>query len=380
MLMIIYVALFLFTVHFALLYYSASTYLIQFVPKQGLEAVFIIASIMAMAGLTVLPSIMRRKGQRTTTLWLLGLLILATLTMGYGASTVSVAGAFLALFALQSVLHFDFDIYIERYSKTKETGRDRGMALTVMSIAIAASPYLAGFIIDTYGFQMLYIVGAALLVPVFIIAAWLNHVKDLKYHKAPFFRTLRALHKRKDLWNAFMANVLLQFFYVWMSIYTPLYLVETLGFTWSIVGVILTVMLLPFVILEYPAGYLADKVYGERGMLAAGFIIMGLSTLVLPFITSTNAAVWAILLFVTRIGASFIEIMSETYFFKKVGPENTDLISFFRESRPLAYLGGTLLAAVILPIINYDYSTLFLIMGVVILLGTRHAFGLKSTR
>lgn len=376
----IYVAIFIFTLHFALLLYSASTYLTKFIPKQGLEALYIAGSITAITLLSLAPRIMRAYGQRKATLGFTGLLLLAALGMGFSGATIGILISFVALFALQNVLRFDFDVYIERYSKNKNAGKDRGITLTIMNLGVALAPFLAGKIIDNYGFPSLYLTAALLLVPVALIAYSVNHVRDLKYHKAPFFRTLRALRQRRDLWHAFSSNFLLEFFYVWMVIYAPLYLTQTIGFSWETVGIVLSIMLLPFVIFEYPAGYLADKYYGEKEMLVAGFVIMGTSTLLLPFISSTNPAVWAAMLFITRIGAAFMEIMTEAYYFKKVGPENTDFISFFRDSRPLAYLFGTLSAAIILPIINYNYAMLFFILGTLILLGTRHAIALKDTK
>ena len=59
--------------------------------------------------------------------------------------------------------------------------------------------------------------------------------------------------------------------YAWMVIYTPLHMLD-LGFTWEEIGQIFTIMLIPFVLVEYPAGWLADKYIGETEMMSADLI------------------------------------------------------------------------------------------------------------
>jgi MFS family permease len=92
-----------------------------------------------------------------------------------------------------------------------------------------------------------------------------------------------------------------------MTVYCPIYLHTTIGLSWSEIGVIITVMLLPFVLIELPLGRLADKKYGEKEIMIIGFLILGLSTMGLAFITSTNVWVWAIALLVTRIGQRLLK-------------------------------------------------------------------------
>jgi len=125
-----------------------------------------------------------------------------------------------------------------------------------------------------------------------------------------------------------------------MVVYTPLYLTKYVGFSWAEIGVIFTIMLLPFVIFEIPVGRLADKKYGEKEFLTVGFIIMGIFTMAIGFVTVKNFWLWAAILFATRIGASFVEITCDTYFFKKVDQGKTDVIGFYRLTRPLSYVAA----------------------------------------
>ena len=111
-----------------------------------------------------------------------------------------------------------------------------------------------------------------------------------------------------------------------MVVFTPIYMNKVLGLTWDKVGIISALILLPFVIFQYPAGKIADKYWGEKELLFLGILIMGISTIGLFFTHS----IWAFvgLLFCTRIGASIIEIMREVYLYKNLNAGNIDCLLY----------------------------------------------------
>ena len=73
-----------------------------------------------------------------------------------------------------------------------------------------------------------------------------------------------------------------------------------------------------------------------------------------------------------------VEIMSETYFFKKIDRTDSELISIFRYTSPLAYLIGPLLATIILQM--FSYQILFATLSVIVLLGTYFSHEIKDTK
>ncbi|MBP9771914.1 MAG: hypothetical protein KBD16_03250, partial [Candidatus Pacebacteria bacterium] len=129
---------------------------------------------------------------------------------------------------------------------------------------------------------------------------------------------------------------------------------------------------------ELPLGTLADKVYGEKELLIAGLSIMGATTLALIFIGSTSFLIWTIALFLTRIGAATVEIMSETYFFKQVGGNDADLMEYFRSIEPTAYIVAPLLASLVL--LFFPMPILFVLLGCIVLAGIPVALQLVDTR
>ena len=158
-----------------------------------------------------------------------------------------------------------------------------------------------------------------------------------------------------------------------MTIYTPIYLHETIGFDWKILGVIFSIMLLPYVLFEMPLGKITDKFGGEKEILIVGLVIMAVSVIIMPLITVASIPLWIGVLFLSRIGASFVESMSEIYFFRKISPTNTNAIELFRDSDPLAYIIAPLSASIILIFVSIDqlYFVLGAVMLVAIIIGLR---------
>jgi MFS-type transporter involved in bile tolerance (Atg22 family) len=168
----------------------------------------------------------------------------------------------------------------------------------------------------------------------------------------------------------------LHVFYAWTVIYIPLYLTNHIGFSWGEVGIILSIMLLPFIIFQIPIGRMEDKYHDEKHVLVLGFSIMAASFMLIPFIHEKSLVLWAAVLFVSRIGASIVEVSSESYFFKHINPSNAGFISFFRMTRALPFfvippiVGMTLLVA--------DFPFIFFVAGLLMLVGVRYALLLKN--
>jgi MFS family permease len=86
---------------------------------------------------------------------------------------------------------------------------------------------------------------------------------------------------------------------------------------------------------------------------------------------------WVAILFITRIGASMIESMVETYLFKKVTDKNLYIVSLYRVVRPLAYIIGPALGSILL--IFFDIKYLFLVLGSIMILGVNFSLKIKDT-
>jgi MFS family permease len=376
---IIYSAGFLFTVHTAFLAYINSSFLSGFIGENYVGLVFTGGAVLSLFFLSKISGILSRFGNFKTAICFLVLEIISLLGLAFLNLAWLIVPLFIFRYAFLIILKFNFDVFIEHFSTDKYTGGIRGAFLTIVNLGWVISPIIVGAILTDSDFWKIYLISALLLVPVLAIIYFnLKSVSDGKYDHPPFWITLKEVWQNKNIYKIFMAGFLLQFFFGWMVIYTPIYLNQHISLHWDKIGIIFTIMLLPYVLFELPLGRLADRFFGEKEFLSIGFIITGLSTALIAFISSSNMFVWAAILFTTRIGASFIEIMSESYFFKQIDATDVNIISFFRNTRPLAYIIAPLVATAFLQIFAYQY--LFVLLGVIMLFGLRYSLTLRDTK
>ena len=245
---------------------------------------------------------------------------------------------FIFYFTLNNLLVFSLDELLKISSQNSSTGRIRGLYLTIINSAWIIAQIFSTKILAHLPFSYLYLISFGIMTLFFLIALiGLKNSPDPKYDKIPAFQSLQKFFKNKNLLRAYTINFLLQIFYVCMVIYTPVYLHTHIGFSWAEISVIFTIMLIPFVLLQFPLGKYSDKT-GERGLLIFGFTLMSLATMSLFFITKHAIWIWALALFLTRVGAAIIEIMSDVYFFRHIKAENDELIGIYRNTAPVAYI------------------------------------------
>ncbi len=241
------------------------------------------------------------------------------------------------------------------------------------------SPLIAAFMITKEGgYKAIYLL-AFLMVALMTIGLVFSvkTFKDGTYKREPFSQTLKYLRTNKHMFSIVFINLLLQFFFAWMVVYTPIYLINHLNFNWSQVGIIFTIMLAPFVLLGLPIGYIIDKYHvSRRKLLSIGFIIMILSTISISFMSSTSVMFWGIILFATRIGASIIETTGEIYFFSHITDEDAYLLGIYRDMYPVAYIIAPIIATLIFIILPFNY--LFIILGIIMLSGFYFISKLKN--
>ena len=171
---------------------------------------------------------------------------------------------------------------------------------------------------------------------------------------------------------------MLNFFFSWSVIYIPIYLHQHIGFDWTTLGIMFTIMLLPFLLFELPLGKLEDTKYGEKEIMSLGIIVMTVSVLTIALVQSHNVILWTAILFLTRTGAAMVEISVETYFFKKVDAKEADLISFFRNASPLAFISAPLLVSALLLIMPIQYT--FFMLSIILITGLNFSTKLVDTK
>lgn len=371
----IYTAAFLYAFSFSLPLYLNSSFLGQFLSESLVGFVYTAASLLTLFLLPQFPKLVSALGNYKTTLLIFGAGAIFLAALSFSSLALLATALFIVIQASISFGFFNLDVFLEASSTDARTGRMRSYLLTVLNSAVFLGPLIAGIIVTNGDFWKVYLLAALILLPALaFIGVYFRRFKDPGYHHITFWSTfgkvLLARHPYDQIRHSLNADFLLRFFYAWMIVYTPIYLNKYVGFELSEVGVIIAIALVPFIFLEIPIGRLVDKTLREERVMALGFLIAGLFTMSLFFVESSSLVVWAGLLFGSRVGASLIEITSESYFFKHIDTTDTNILSVFRNTQPLAFILGPAVAGVILLIAPFEY--LFLVLGLMLLLGIRN--------
>lgn len=338
------------------------------------------SSALTILGFLFVPFFLRKIGNYMTAVWL----ILIQIGLFYGltvaANPIVVVALFAAQMAVIGMIGFCLDVFLEKYSDTENVGKIRGMYLTVLNIAWVITPLIGSMIIGSGNdYRGVYVAALYMLFPLlYLVYKNFPRFKDPHYTHPSFFQTLGHIRKHHDHSKLFIINIILQTFYAWMVVYSPIYLNTVIGFNWTQIGIIITIMLLPFALFQWPLGRLADKKYGEKEIMIIGFALLGLSTIGLAAITVPNIWLWALGLFLTRVGAASAEIMIETYFFKTVKATDSNMLGFFRVTRPLAYFIAPIITTIVF-LFTKDQSFLFVVVGIICLLAIIPAWRIKDT-
>lgn len=352
--------------HFFLVLYVAATYLADFMSDAQVGLVISSAAVLSLAAFPFMPSLVRRMGARRAlvALSLAQAAIATVLTLPVSAPFAALG--IIALVGLSPLAAFLLDLLLEAATPDEaESGMVRTTFLTVGSIALVCTPLLIGLLLGpAEAYERVFLAAAIVLTPLIALLA----AERLPENSAPelgnFMATLACCVKNQDLRATTLAFLILQIFYTLAPLYIPLYLHEVLGIPWTELGWIFAVMLLPFVFVQFPAGYVADRWLGDKELLFGGFVVLGTSFALVSFISEeTPLLLIALLLFLTRVGAALVEAMTDSHFFRRVSALDTETITLFRMMRPLGTLIAPLIGGVLLV---SGYPALFVVSGALI--------------
>ena len=362
-------AAFFAALHFYLVAYITSSVIAERLGDQFVAPLFAGGSVLALIVFFSAPRLLRRIGAR-------GFLTLMALIEG--AAILGLAGfsgeiatilSVLAHLGFSSLVGFALDLFLEQATDAESvTGNTRGIFFTATNTALVLSPPLMGLIRTSFSFEMVYLASIAFFV-VFLIAMipLYRSFKDSSYNNVSL-AGMRFAFMCADIAPTALAHLSLRLFYALAAIYIPLHL-SSLGFSWPQIGLMLGIALLPFALTTLPAGKLADSRFGEKEIMITGFVIMAGATALLSLSLPHSFVLYAGILFVTRMGASLVDITTETHFFRAVSSRDINSITLFRMLQPVGYIIGVTLAAGILLVLPLQsaflaFAFLILLIGI----------------
>lgn len=354
---------FLLTIALSLTGYLDSSFLGNYVNIQTVGILFSIGSLVSIIFLSYLPKILAKTGitgvfHITSFMYLLSILGMLNTGIPFLFETL-----FVFYIASGIGIYYAIDVLIEHFSANQSTGKTRGFYLSIYNLAYLLGPLFAGVLLRNNSFELVYLMAGIFIIIMFLL--YIRDLEDIKFEprgkQTSFIRNLLKLLREKDVLRVYFISLMLSFFFSWMAIYTPIYLNQFLGFSWSSIGALFAIMHIPYVSLEIPIGRLADRYQCEREIISLGLIFIAISTATISLIPGANFWLWAIALFATRIGASFVQVGTESYFFKKVSDKDSGMIAMFRNASPIAYILGPVVATICLSFTTYN--NLFIILG-----------------
>jgi len=322
-------------------------------------------------------------GNFKLTFGLLCLNFIAISGMAFAESLRVAIPLFLIHLITLPITFFNIDVFMEQQIGESEesTGSKRGLLLMLASLVGALAPLASGLLVDdgTGSFFYAYLVSAITILPIIgLLLYFFKDFSDPEYDEIDLFAAISSFWQRKNIRFVFLAHFILQMFFMFMVVYVPLYLTGTIGLSWAEFGLVMFFAQLAYVLLEYPIGVIADKYIGEKEMMGFGFLVIAISSSWIAFVTESSVLTWAIILFTTRVGASFVEVTTESYFFKQTKSSDAQIISFFRITRPLSYVIGALIAS--LTLLYLPFNLLFIVLAFMMIPAMFITMGIQDSK
>ncbi|PIP56007.1 MAG: hypothetical protein CO183_00155 [Candidatus Zambryskibacteria bacterium CG_4_9_14_3_um_filter_42_9] len=367
------------SLHLGTILYVNSSLLNKFFDPSAISLLFILGALGNIALFLSAPKLIERLGKRVLLLFLLILAALSTIGLSLATTKPTVAAFFIIYASLLYMIFYCLDIFLEEISVDTKTGEIRSAYIALIHLGLILGLSTLTLLVVDNVLKPVYITAALLLVPPILLAIFslkspTPNWHGLHHHHASL--PLKSWWLAKNVRRATMARLALELFYAFMTIYTPLYLYSILGFNWTIIGIMFIIMLLPFILIQWPAGKLADYFIGEKEMMIVGFLIMGTTLLFMPYLEA-SVIFWTIVLFFSRVGAALVEITSDSYFFKHVSPYDTRLLSIFRLTRPAGIIFGAGLGALSLSFFSFD--KIFFVLAIIIFFGLKESLLIRDT-
>lgn len=350
--------------HFYLIVYILTPFLATLVADVAAGLAVALGAIVTLTVFPQLPKLIARHGPQKLAIIFAGIEgILLLLLSTYPSPLVAVLLVALCC-AIPPLIVYQLDLLLEAcVGDESSTGRVRTAFMTTGNLALILSPILVAVLLDgTDRYGLVFMVAALSVIP-FILLMLTRSLPQIQLPRQQGLRKVgSAIFADRDQRAVALSYLILQFFYHAFSLYLPLYLHTVLGLPWSTLGFVLAITLIPFVLLEYPAGWLADTKFGDKTLLAAGFVITGLAFASFAFVTAATPLITiVVLLLAMRIGAVFVEAMTESHFFRRISSADVEAVSVFRMMRPLGALITPIVGTILLS--AGTYGGLFVISG-----------------
>ena len=149
--------------------------------------------------------------------------------MALSFSGPTLAGALLLMLyiILGHIEWVALDIIVESFSVDRDSGRIRGLHLTILNLGFLFGPFVSTYILDNIGFHGIFIF--SLIFNSFVLVFALIGFRNVNHHfsnKIGVWEVVKKMAKRKEIAEIYYISFILELFYALMIIYVPIYLMD----------------------------------------------------------------------------------------------------------------------------------------------------------
>ncbi|MHB8913635.1 MAG: MFS transporter [Minisyncoccota bacterium] len=344
--------------------YILLSYLSSFISGTDIGFAIAAGGIVAIVAFIFLPRLVGRYGAQRLAFLLTSVEMILLFAVATAPGTIASAIFVILALSLQPLIVYQLDLLLEATVDNEgTTGRVRTLFLTGWNVGALVAPLIIGTLLArSEDYTYVFFAAAATLVPFIVLFAARRLPEGAILGPSHLRDSFEHIRHDRDLAAVTVGHLILYLFYVWAPLYIPIYLHSVLNIPWSTLGWMFSIMLLPYLLIEYPAGWIADRILGDKELMLAGFLIAGFALAAVGCLTSTSTPFMIVsILVATRIGASLIESMTEGHFFRRVSEKDIVSVSIFRGVWPLADAVAPLAGAVIL--FFGGYQLFFMLTG-----------------
>ncbi|MEI8361018.1 MAG: MFS transporter [bacterium] len=360
----------------ALVIYTVSSYFKEFSGREAVGIFYVGAYLMFLLTLFNYHKLVKTFGKTMMFKSVLVFQLFVTLILIFSPFAWLKLVAMMLYLLCENLLLVNLDIVIESFSTGHNSGRMRGSHLTILNLGFILGPMLSAWLLSYGGYILIFAI-ALILKTGLLGILWfkLGDIANKFRERVTVGQLIKKALANQDIRRIYYISFILETFYALMIMYSPIYL-RALGVSWADIGIIFTVMLVPFLFFEYPIGWLADKELGEKEMIIFFLSWMALSVAWVYKLDQPDVFKWSLALLATRIGASAIQILRDSYFYKKIDKDDVDLIDFYRTAMPMAYIISAGLSALIVS--YFGVREIFLLAAVLLITALVPAWRLRD--
>lgn len=269
-----------------------------------------------------------------------------------------------------------FGILIKDFSKRKNLAKNEGFLYAIENIAWVIGPLIAGYLSSSFGFKIVFLVSAIILIFAFFTIKF-SKMKDVEIKKkidGKILRNFFDFFKNKKRVFAYLLSGGVSIWWALIYIFIPVYIVEQ-GFSNLLVGYFLFAIAIPLVLFEYRFSVLASK-KGFRKIFRRGYLITAIFCFTCFFFTNIYFILSFLIL--ASVGMAMLESTTEAYFFDILDrKQHLRFYGPFNTADSALSLTSKLLASAVLFFLPFKY--LFILFGTLMMFYVILTFFIKDS-